>query len=318
MITIKDVAKKADVSIGTASRALRNVGYVSEDVKKKVLSSAKELGYVVNYPAQQLKSGDSVKTVGIILSEIYNEYFFKVISNLELLLHGMNMNLIVTFSSKSPVDEENSIRYLIGNRVSTILFIPTTDKNVGVLELAKKNGIKVIQLFIKVYEDFDAIVNDDELGAYLATKRLLAQKCKKLLFLDVGYRYLDFESVKPNRTHGFLHALDNSDIVKHSVLNTESLDDFEMAFSKRLETFKPDGIIAGTGVFGFKVMQYFKKHTAKAKFISFDDNQWLDFSSVTSIRQDMDALIKTICDFIVQPSSAARYAKIPETLVTRD
>lgn len=56
-MTLKDVARLANVSPSTVSRVLNNVGAVSETVRSRVWAAARELGYTPNRPAQQLKRG---------------------------------------------------------------------------------------------------------------------------------------------------------------------------------------------------------------------------------------------------------------------
>ena len=81
MVTIKDVAKHAGVSTATASRALRNIGYIDKTTYEKVLKASRELGYVPNATAQQLKN-NTVKTVGFIVSDINNEYYMSILSDI--------------------------------------------------------------------------------------------------------------------------------------------------------------------------------------------------------------------------------------------
>ena len=54
-ITIKDVAKKAGVSIATVSRAMQDKGIISPSTKMRVLDVAKELNYRVDMVARSLK-----------------------------------------------------------------------------------------------------------------------------------------------------------------------------------------------------------------------------------------------------------------------
>lgn len=68
-VTIKDVAKKADVSIATVSRVI-NDGKVSENRKKKVLDAIKELDYVPNNSARNLASVNSTKRISLIVPTI--------------------------------------------------------------------------------------------------------------------------------------------------------------------------------------------------------------------------------------------------------
>jgi DNA-binding LacI/PurR family transcriptional regulator len=72
-VTIKDVAKKAGVSISIVSFALNNVeGRVSEKVKQKVIACANELGYVPNNYARQMRSKKS-NTIALVYPKLHFE-----------------------------------------------------------------------------------------------------------------------------------------------------------------------------------------------------------------------------------------------------
>ncbi len=74
MSTIKDVAKKAGVSVSTASRALNDNHRISQATKERVRTAAKKLGYRLNYNAKNLTSGES-NIVGLILPVTGQEAF---------------------------------------------------------------------------------------------------------------------------------------------------------------------------------------------------------------------------------------------------
>ena len=64
--TLKDIAKKLNVSVSTVSRAVNNKSYVKEETRQKVLQALKEYHYVPNEIARSLKS-QSTKTIGVII-----------------------------------------------------------------------------------------------------------------------------------------------------------------------------------------------------------------------------------------------------------
>ena len=177
MITIKDVALRANVSPSTASRALRRIGYISKETHDSVFRAAAELGYIANATAQQLKTRN-VRTVGFIISDSNNEYYFSILSDIQKMLTENGMNLIIAFSSENPVDEETCFRSLIASRVSTIFFTPTNDQNEEIISVAKKNGIQVVQLFRDIYRDLDTIINDDESGCRRAAEAYYRAICR--------------------------------------------------------------------------------------------------------------------------------------------
>lgn len=319
MVTIKDVAKLANVSLGTTSRALQGIGYVSEEAKNKVLAAAKELGYVVNYGAKFLKNNASNKTVGIIISASRNDYFYHIISSLQEVFRNHNIGLTVAFSSNNQEDELRQFKYMIGNRVSSILFVPATDQNEEVLELAKKNNISVIQLFVKVYKNFDAVVNDDEYGCYLATNHLINSGCKKIALLDVDYKNFKSGNVEPNRSNGLVDACKDQNIeykiIKHNP------DKIEQSVYEQIEEFNPDGIIAGTGTTGLKILEYLKMSSRSIKLVTFDENEWFQYLGVTTVRQNIKKLSDVIYQLITKDNNDSNenplFEKIPGQLIIR-
>lgn len=316
MVSITDVAKKANVSIGTASRALRNIGYISKDVKIRVMQAAQEIGYVPSFSAKQLKTNEKEKTVGIIINDLNNEYFIKVLSGLQKKLHDNHISLIVAFSSMNQEDEEKAFNYLISNRVAVIIFIPTTDQNSHILELAQKNEIQVLQLFLRVYKNYDAIINDDSYGCSLATKHLIQQGCKKLLLLDVVY--FNYDTVEPRRSEGFYFEVRKNSNIAHHVLYLNPALDIEADLENAIQQFQPDGIIAGTGITGYKLLAYLQKKPYSTKIVSFDNNNWFDYLHIDTIKQHTDELVDYMVKYIIKPQNTTSFIKIKESLIVAE
>lgn len=65
MVTIKDIAKQAGVSVSTTSRALNDNPRISQETRERVKKIAAELGYQPNYTARNLTRGES-NMVGLI------------------------------------------------------------------------------------------------------------------------------------------------------------------------------------------------------------------------------------------------------------
>jgi len=81
-VTIKDVAVEAGVSIGTVSRYIRNVGYVSEMSKEKISKAITDLSYIPNASARNMINHKS-KIVGIAVPEINNPFLANLMIRLE-------------------------------------------------------------------------------------------------------------------------------------------------------------------------------------------------------------------------------------------
>jgi LacI family transcriptional regulator len=81
-ITIKDVAKRAGVSIATVSRVLNQSKPVSSQVREKVMKAVEELGFTVNPVARSLVMKKS-RLIGVLISDISNTFFSVLVSGIE-------------------------------------------------------------------------------------------------------------------------------------------------------------------------------------------------------------------------------------------
>lgn len=319
MPSIRDVAKKANVSIGTVSRALRGIGYLSDDITSRVSEAADELGYIASYNAQQLKSYSPEKTVGIIISETTNEYFYRVIAMLKAKLSIQNIRLIVTYSMSESEEEERNIKYLISNRVSAIIFIPNSSKNKKTLQLAIKNNIKVIQLFVKAYENLNTVINDDEQGTALAAKYLMEVGCSSILLLDAPYKNLDTKSIVPNRRKSFLATI--KDNIRHLCVSFDPYCDTDnnlQELTNIIYDFRPDGIIAGIGPTGQLIARLLFEKKYTAKFVAFDDNDWYDCYGITAVKQDTNKVVDSIYELVMSDSATPQFYRVSEKLIIRN
>lgn len=109
-ITVKmqDVAKQAGVSISTVSRVLNDYKHVSDELKQKVTKAVEELGYRPNQVARSLASQKS-NLIGIIVPDLTNYYYARMISSIEEFASERNYNIIVC-NIKENLDKE--VKYL--------------------------------------------------------------------------------------------------------------------------------------------------------------------------------------------------------------
>lgn len=296
MVSIRDVANKAKVSVATASRALNGSGYCSEKNKKLIEKAAQELGYIPNQYGRTLKDGSS-NVVGIIVSDTTNEYYWNVISLLEEKLNKLHLKLMIVFSSEDPKKEEESFKTLISYKVSVIFFTPVSSANEKLISIALANGIKVIQVFRKIYDNIGAILNKDDVSTFIAGKYLKEHGYNKILLLDVLYAYLRYEDVFPSRTKG-LEMLQDSCEYRVIHLNSNNFDKNELMYS--INVFKPDSIICATNVIATTIIDFIKegKIDKNTAFITFDDNVWFKLFDITSIKQNSTLFVSTLLDVI--------------------
>ncbi len=97
MANLEDVARRAGVSVSSASRVLRNAGYVSPEVRAKVQSAADELHYVPNSLARSMR-GQPTCMIGFLVYDITNPFFAHLAAGVEDAAHEQGFTVVVCSS----------------------------------------------------------------------------------------------------------------------------------------------------------------------------------------------------------------------------
>src|SRR5690242_14464753 len=116
-MSLEEVAKKAGVSVATVSRVLNNVAAVKSTTRARVMKAATELKYHPNLHARSLARGSN-RTLGIIVSNMENPFFFDIFRTLQSDAHARGYEVVVANTDYSPEQLVASIRLMIGWRVS--------------------------------------------------------------------------------------------------------------------------------------------------------------------------------------------------------
>ena len=119
-VTIQDLAIELNTTPSTVSRALRGHPGISKMMKSKVVSLAKERGYVVNSLAANLRSGKS-KTIGVVVPRINRDFFSNVIAGIEEVAYQHEYNIIISQTHDQISKEDECIKSLVNSRVDGIL-----------------------------------------------------------------------------------------------------------------------------------------------------------------------------------------------------
>jgi LacI family transcriptional regulator len=125
--TIKDVAKKANVSIATVSRVLNDQGGYSEATKKKVLHAIEELGYQPNALARGLIN-KKTETIGILFPEVSNMFASKILRGVDHVVHELGSSVIVCNTASNGEKTMKYLQLLSEKRIDGIIFVSETMK----------------------------------------------------------------------------------------------------------------------------------------------------------------------------------------------
>lgn len=171
--TITDVAKLADVSTATAGRVLGGYGYTSEKMKEKVLSAAKELGYIPNLLARSLMTGRT-KTIGVVAGDIESPFYASIIRGIADVAERRGIGLIITNSDEDLNREISSVRLLLEKQVDGLILSPCEPRRSEHLAAAMAAGIPLVQVDRMVHGlDVDFVGVDNRTSSAQAVGYLL-------------------------------------------------------------------------------------------------------------------------------------------------
>jgi len=180
--SIKEVARRAGVSLGTVSNVLNRPDAVTPATRQRVLEAIAELGYVRNDSARQLRAGRS-RTVAIVVLDVSNPFFTDVVAGAESVVEAGGGMLIVCNSGEDPSREHRHLDMLEEQRVQGLLITPVSDGPQPRLERFIERGIPVVLVDRGAASTSRcSVAVDDVLGGRLAATHLL----------DAGHRHLAF------------------------------------------------------------------------------------------------------------------------------
>lgn len=180
-VTIREVARLAQVSLGTVSNVLNNPNLVAPTTRARVLGAIEETGFVRSTAAHQLRVGKS-RTVGVVLLDIANPFFAEMVRGAERVLRDQGYVLMVCSSDESTDREHSYLRVLEEHRVDGLLIAPVERDLKRVAALAGR-GIPTVLLDRDPGSlDLCSVAVDDVRGGELAAGHLL----------DLGHRVIGF------------------------------------------------------------------------------------------------------------------------------
>lgn len=207
-LTLRDVSEASGVSEMTVSRVLRNRGDVSAATRDKVLTAAKELGYVPNKIAGALAS-QRVNLVAVIIPSLSNMVFPEVLSGISQILEDTELQPVVGVTDYLPEKEEKVLYEMLSWRPSGVI-IAGLEHTEASRAMLQASGIPVVEIMDTDGDPVDAMVgiSHRRAGREMAAA-ILKAGYKKIAFLGTKMP-LDHRARK--RFEGFTEVLAKSGV----------------------------------------------------------------------------------------------------------
>jgi LacI family transcriptional regulator len=179
-VTIKEVARRAGVSVATVSRVLNRRDPVREETRAEVLAAVAALRYVPSGVARSL-SMRQTDAIGVVLPDLHGEFFSEVIRGLDRVARGSGYHLLLSGSHSDPAEVEAVLRAIHGRVDGLIAMLPDLD----VAALADRLPPEIPVLLLNGAEGapWGGISIDNEGGALAVTRHLIGLGHRRIAFV---------------------------------------------------------------------------------------------------------------------------------------
>ncbi len=305
--TIKEIAKIANVSAMTVSRALNNNPQVREKTRKKILTIAKQLGYRPNRIARSLVSKRS-HLISLIVADIRNQYFSELARGIEDKARENGYNVIFCSTDNDSETLKTYVRLMMEVGVDGFILAAVRLKEPIVEELADQHFPVVLVNRELKEKKANSVVIDNHAGAYLVVEHLINCGYEKIGIITGAFNL----STGVERFEGYRKALLDHGITFHEDYVSQGPFTKEhgcMAATKMLSRKnRPEAIFAASDNIALGVMDAAGKLGLRIPedlaLVGFDDTEFssnakINLTTVSQKKYEMGALgVQILLDLI--------------------
>lgn len=162
--TIRDVARRAGVSVATVSRFVNDSGRVSNETGIRVRAAIKELGFRPNAVARNLSNSLS-RTLGVVIPSLNNPVFADAVAGINAEARSCGYTLMFTSTDYNPEDEVRTVSTLLDYRVDGLI-LTVADSNISSIpDKLKKAGVPYVLIYNQPSNHEHPTITVDNIGA---------------------------------------------------------------------------------------------------------------------------------------------------------
>jgi LacI family transcriptional regulator len=252
-VGIREVAKRAGLSVGTVSNVLNKPETVSAANVRRVTDVMNELGFVRNDLARQLKMGGGT-TIGMIVLNVANPFFAALAHACEAAAEEVGYTIVFGSSDQFSSREDRYAELFEQQRVTGMIITPLDGPTTRMEQLRSRGMPLVLFDFRSDTNSFCTLALDGRRGGYVAARHLIESGRKHIAFLGGPRHQVE------DRWIGALTACAETSGVRLSHIDTPDQtvsDGREAGLTLRdmPEADRPDAIFAANDLLGLGLMQ---------------------------------------------------------------
>lgn len=326
--SVRDVAKRAGVAVGTVSNVLNRPEKVSEHILHRVLAAIDELDFVRNDAARQLRSGRSA-SIGLVLIDVQNPFFTDVARGAERRAADERLSVTLGNSDSDPGRQAAYLDLYEQQRVQGILITPHGEVHERLVQL-KRRGTPVVLIGRGVVDPTFSMISDDDLaGGRLAAEHLIEQGRTRIAFVgtheELGHIADRLEGARRTIAE---HPGVILDVIQVASLDVDNGKDAGARIVARPRSERPDAVFAANDLIAIGLLQSLTTGGVDVPgdiaVIGYDDIAFARAASVplSSIRQPSALIGQTAVEILLweaaNPEAAPQQIVFKPELVVRE
>jgi DNA-binding LacI/PurR family transcriptional regulator len=284
MANMKQIARMADVSLGTVSHVLNNSARVREPLRKRVLEAVAALGYQPSQLARGLRR-DKTDMIGMIIPDVTNPFFPAVVRGAEDVAFSKGYRLILCNTDNDHTKELAHLNALRTYLPAGLLVIPSTFSDIAAqTESYRKAGTAVVCVDrLPQHWNGDSVTVANEEGAYGATRFLIQMKHRQIAMITGPLHLTNARE----RMNGFKRAMQEAKLPISADYIQEATFDKQGGYTKSMTLLRmlprPTAFFAGNDMIALGVLLAVREMGLRCpediSVLGFDN---LDFAETTS------------------------------------
>jgi LacI family transcriptional regulator len=305
-VSIREVAALAGVSLGTVSNVLNRPEVVAEPTRTRVQAAIKQLGFIRNESARQLRAGRS-RTIGLVVLDVANPFFTDVARGAENVADANEIMVMLCNTDQDAAREDRQLAMLLQQQVLGVLITRVNRTSVS-LDGFDARGIPVVLVDSRADRRTRCSVSvNDVLGGRLAVTHLLEQGHTRVAFVG-GPRSIPQVSDRLKGTKAAVSAAGRDGYLE--VIDTPSLT---VAAGRDAGTRiaglplgkRPTGVVCANDLLALGLLQEMTRRSLHVPhdiaIVGYDDIEFAAAAAVplSSVRQPRELLGRTAAELLL-------------------
>jgi LacI family transcriptional regulator len=307
-VTVQQVARRANVSVGTVSNVLNRPQIVAPQTRERVLRVIDELGFVRNESARHLRTGAG-RIIGLVILDLSNPFFTDLARGVEERANEAGYSVIVCNSDEDQTKEDAYMRVLEERRVQGMLIVPVAPGSPAV-ERMRSRGTAVVRVTHRITEDECGVGADDLRGGELAMGHLLALGHERVGYITSASHVWPTDE----RREGMLRAA-RKDGKSDDVLRDISVEHLNVAHGRDAGERilgvrpRPTAVVCANDLVALGVLQVLIRHGVRVPedmaIVGFDDIEFASAAAIplTSVRLPRRLMGRVATDLLLEEAS---------------